>query len=62
MIVGASIAVLMLIINGLRWLISDEAKGRMEARNAILYIIAGILVMVIAIVLVRFVLGGSINC
>jgi hypothetical protein len=57
-IVGA-IAVIMLIIGGLRYVISQGDKGNVEsAKNTILYAVIGIVVAVMAYAIVNFVAGS----
>lgn len=64
-IVGA-IAVIMLIIGGLRYVISQGDKGNVEsAKNTILYAVIGIVVAILSYALVNFVsaslTGGTPN-
>ena len=57
-IVGA-VAVIMLIIGGLRYVISQGDKGNVEsAKNTILYAVIGIVVAVMAYAIVNFVAGS----
>ena len=55
--VGGSLGVLMLAVEGVKWIISDSPKGRDDARKAVIYIIIGLTLLVSADKLVEYLLG-----
>lgn len=60
-IVGA-IAVIMLIIGGIRYTISGGAKDQVEsAKNTIMYAIIGIIVVILAFAIVNFVITNLVD-
>lgn len=60
-LVGA-IAVIMLIIGGLRYVISQGDKTNVEsAKNTILYAVIGIVIAILAYAIVNFVVGSLAN-
>ena len=60
--IALSIAVFMISISGLKFMIAEDAMGRKEARDGIIYVITGIIIIAIASILVTFVLGGNLGC
>lgn len=61
--IGAGIAVIMLMINGIKWiLLADDPSGRQDARRGIYYVLIGIAIMVTALALVNFILVGRLIC
>jgi hypothetical protein len=59
---AALIAAIMLAINGLKWIMSEDPGARNAARGGISYVIVGIIVVLMALVLVSLILNVSLIC
>lgn len=56
--VGAALGVLMIAVEGVRWIFSDSPKGRDDARKGVTYVIIGLILLISAEKLVEYLLGG----
>ena len=56
------IATVMFLINAIKLLISDDAEGRSAAKHALLYIIIGMILILVAAHIIPFLLGGNLAC
>lgn len=61
-ILAALIAAIMLAINGLNWIMSEDPESRAAARGGVNYVIVGVIVVLVGLALVSAILGVSIIC
>ncbi|MFH1722390.1 MAG: pilin [Candidatus Altiarchaeota archaeon] len=66
-IIAGFLASVMIVIQGLRWVMSDTPQDRMEAKKGIMYVLIGLLVVYMAAILVsvlycRTIQGYDENC
>ncbi len=54
--IAAGVAILLIVIHGVRWKTAGSAEGREEAKRGILNVILGLVVIIIAAALVSLVL------
>jgi len=60
--VAVGIAVLMLTINGFKWMVADDAQGRVEARRGVYYVFIGLALVMIAFALVNYLYIDEVVC
>ena len=56
------IAAIMIAINGIRWIFSEDMEARKDARRGLIYVVAGLTAIVLAAALVEFLLNDRIVC
>ncbi len=59
--IAAGIAALMIILHGFKWLISEEPAERKEAKERIIYVLYGLIIIIIAVALVNTIYSASIS-
>lgn len=60
--IAAGLAVLMLAVNGFKWMTADDAQGRIDARRGVFYIFIGLALVIIAFALVNYLYVGEVSC
>lgn len=55
-------AVIMIMLQGYRWMVSDDVEGRIEARRSIAYILFGLIFIAAASFLVNLILNKNVIC
>ncbi len=60
--IAAGLAVLMLAINGFKWMVADDSQGRIDAKRGVYYVFIGLAVVIISFALVNYLLIGDITC
>lgn len=60
--IAIGIGVVLFAVNGVRWVISEDDQGRMEARRGLLWIVFGLIVVVVAVSLVNYIMTGNLVC
>lgn len=60
--IAIGIATVLFAVNGVRWIISEDDLGRMEARRGLLWIVFGLIVILVAFSLVNYIMVGSLAC
>lgn len=56
------VGIIMLILHGFKWLVSEDAEGRKDAKRGIAYIMFGLIVIVAASALVELIFFQTIIC
>jgi len=60
--IAVGIAVLMLTINGFKWMTADDASGRTDAKRGVYYVFIGLALVIIAFALVNYLYIGEVTC
>ncbi len=56
------VGVIMLILHGIKWMVSEDVEGRLDAKRGIVYVIFGLIVIVAASALVELIFLHTIIC
>ncbi len=62
LVVSGFVAVVMLALNGVKWISAENAAARKDARDGVVYTILGVLVGLVALSLVAYLLGTTLTC
>lgn len=60
--VAAGMAVLMLMVNGLKFITADDASGRTDAKRGVFYVFIGLALVLVAFALVNYLYIGEVVC
>ena len=60
--IAAGMAVLMLVINGLKWMTADDYQSRDDAKKGIYYVFIGLALVIISSALVNYLYVGTVMC
>jgi len=61
--IASGLAALMIVIMGVTWVVSaDNSKARTDAKNAVVHVIIGLIIISIAIALVEIALPAGSDC
>jgi len=56
------VGVIMLILHGFKWLVSEDMEGRKDAKKGMIYVMLGLAFIAIASALVELILFDTIIC
>jgi len=60
--IAVGLAVLMLTVNGFKWMVADDAQGRIDAKRGVYYVFIGLAVVIVAFALVNYLYVGEVTC
>ena len=61
-ILSPGIGIILLSINGIRWITSDDEESRDSAKKGVIYVIIGLLIIMISLAVVNMIYFGEIIC
>ncbi|MBN2013747.1 MAG: hypothetical protein JW778_01065 [Candidatus Altiarchaeota archaeon] len=60
--IAAGLAVLSLMVNGLKWMTADDFQGRDDAKKGVYYVLVGLALVIISFALVNYLYVGEVSC